>query len=116
MKAESNLARYGRAMLTSLPEETTQLLIDLCTSSGPLTFDSDDSPSVPAKPMAAPSYLSYLALNRASAAPPTVSSDNATPPSPSIKTFRPGDPASRRGSIIEDSRPTTPLVQTANIL
>ncbi|KAG2739468.1 hypothetical protein P692DRAFT_201811507 [Suillus brevipes Sb2] len=35
---ESNLARYGRAMLDNLPEETTQLLIDLCTVSGPLTM------------------------------------------------------------------------------
>ncbi|KAG9316168.1 hypothetical protein JVU11DRAFT_2188 [Chiua virens] len=34
--AESNLARYCRALLDNLPNETTQLLIDLCTISGPL--------------------------------------------------------------------------------
>jgi hypothetical protein len=41
--AESNLARYGRAMLQSLPEETTQLLIDLCTTTGPLVPDEVDA-------------------------------------------------------------------------
>ncbi|KAF8147588.1 hypothetical protein B0H34DRAFT_680139, partial [Crassisporium funariophilum] len=72
--AESNLARYGRAMLQSLPEETTQLLIDLST---------------------------------------VVSSETATPPSPSIKTIR-ADTASRRGSVYDPpvsasaSGPSTP--------
>ncbi|KAG2070492.1 hypothetical protein BDR04DRAFT_1099977 [Suillus decipiens] len=69
--AESNLARYGRAMLDNLPEETTQLLIDLCTISGPLTIPEaeDTSPQQSSTPAAsAPSYLSYLALSRAPAA------------------------------------------------
>ncbi|KAF9532799.1 hypothetical protein CPB83DRAFT_880452 [Crepidotus variabilis] len=92
--AENNLARYGRAMLESLPVETTQLLIDLCTSTGPLIDDpaASTEPSAPAKTAAAatPSYLSYLALNRGSTAATVVSSDTATPPSPSIKTVRAG--------------------------
>ncbi|KAJ3524875.1 hypothetical protein NM688_g8487 [Phlebia brevispora] len=33
--AESNMARYGRALLENLPTETTDLLIDLCTSLAP---------------------------------------------------------------------------------
>jgi vacuolar protein sorting-associated protein 11 len=103
-------------MLTSLPDETTQLLVDLCTSSGPLTFDTEDSPSLPIKQATGPSYLSYLALNRASAAPPTISSDTATPPSPSIKTFRQGDSLSRRGSMHEDSSPPTPPPVTTSHL
>ncbi|KAF9459910.1 hypothetical protein BDZ94DRAFT_1324440 [Collybia nuda] len=51
--AESNLARYGRAMLNSLPQETTQLLIDLCTSSGPLGLEAEEPASaVTTKPVA----------------------------------------------------------------
>ncbi|KAJ7919036.1 hypothetical protein B0H13DRAFT_2230943 [Mycena leptocephala] len=64
--AESNLARYGRAMLDSLPEETTQLLIDLCTSSGPLLEPDEEMPNTAASTKAlfsagstGPSYLSY---------------------------------------------------------
>lgn len=93
-KAETNLAKYGRAMLQSLPVETTQLLIDLCTSTGPLIQDSS-APAVEASASAkaappGPSYLSYLALNRGTAAATVISSDTATPPSPSTKTIRPG--------------------------
>ncbi|KAG2140932.1 uncharacterized protein EDB93DRAFT_1241828 [Suillus bovinus] len=64
--AESNLARYGRAMLDNLPEETTQLLIDLCTVSGPLVIPEaeDTTPQQPNTPANTPSYLSYLALSR----------------------------------------------------
>jgi len=93
-KAETNLAKYGRAMLQSLPVETTQLLIDLCTSTGPLVQDSIASPaetlpSAKAAPQG-PSYLSYLALNRGTTAATVISSETATPPSPSIKTIRLG--------------------------
>ncbi|KAF8902733.1 hypothetical protein CPB84DRAFT_1846103 [Gymnopilus junonius] len=129
--AESNLARYGRAMLDALPEETTQLLIDLCTTTGPLDSSSPSesegqvlSPSE-AKPAApAPSYLSYLALNRdrgsTSGGAPTIIADKdrdrnnrtATPPSPSIKTVRGVDrdrdnASTRRGSLHEVTSPTS---------
>jgi vacuolar protein sorting-associated protein 11 len=101
-------------MLNSLPEETTQLLIDLCTSSGPLTNESADNTAhvVTKSASNAPSYLSYLALNRATAAPPTVTSDSATPTSPSVKTLRPGDTASRLDSVQDDQSSTPP---SANI-
>ncbi|KAJ6574697.1 hypothetical protein B0H19DRAFT_1125330 [Mycena capillaripes] len=117
--AESNLARYGRAMLDSLPEETTQLLIDLCTSSGPLLEAEEDMPPNTAASTRAlfsagsngPSYLSYLALNRNSVVL------DAPPPSPSIKTVKPGgDSASRRDSVHESrasTPPQTPSVLTA---
>ncbi|TCD67894.1 hypothetical protein EIP91_011828 [Steccherinum ochraceum] len=70
--AESNLARYGRAMLESLPEDTTQLLTDVCTSLAPLTIETDEHLSHAGRQpsSAGPSYLSYLALSR-SPAPPT---------------------------------------------
>ncbi|KAF8958040.1 hypothetical protein BDZ97DRAFT_1906624 [Flammula alnicola] len=104
--AENNLARYGRAMLQSLPEETTQLLIDLCTTTGPLvpseTADTSISPSGPKTAAPAPSYLSYLALNRGTTAATIVSSETAMPSSPSIKTVR-AKTASRRKSVHEAS-------------
>jgi vacuolar protein sorting-associated protein 11 len=101
----------------SLPEETTQLLIDLCTYTRPSLLDTEDivvSPTTPSRqairqPTTKPSYLSYLALNRLAAlALPTVSSDTAVPPSPSVKTVRLEDTASRLDSIHESSRPSTP--------
>ncbi|KAG2108156.1 uncharacterized protein F5147DRAFT_773742 [Suillus discolor] len=67
--AESNLARYGGAMLDNLPEETTRLLIDLCTISGPLIIPEaeDTTPQQSSAPANAPSYLSYLTLSHAPA-------------------------------------------------
>ncbi|KAH7890168.1 hypothetical protein F5I97DRAFT_645537 [Phlebopus sp. FC_14] len=77
--AETNLARYCRALLDNLPVETTQLLIDLCTVVGPLPPDSgppsSDAPQQTTT--GAPSYLSYLALSRAPAVPPALSSGGA---------------------------------------
>lgn len=54
-------------MLESLPEETTQLLIDVCTSLAPLTIEVDELLSHAGRQASSggPSYLSYLALNRA---------------------------------------------------
>ncbi|TFK22979.1 vacuolar membrane protein [Coprinopsis marcescibilis] len=105
--AESNLARYGRAMLEGLPEETTQLLIDLCTNTGPLNIETEESKNVVKQPTPTASYLSYLALNRSATVPTVVSSETATPPSPSIKTLR-ADNTSRLESIHEVSAPSTP--------
>ncbi|KAG6889861.1 hypothetical protein C0992_003757 [Termitomyces sp. T32_za158] len=103
--AESNLARYGRAMLENLPEETTKLLIDLCTSSGQLTVEPDAA--VALRQNAAPSYLSYLALNRNQAVTSAVTSDPATLPAPSIATVLP-DTHSRHESIIDTPQTATP--------
>ncbi|TFY60015.1 hypothetical protein EVJ58_g5412 [Rhodofomes roseus] len=105
--AEANLARYGRAMLNSLPEETTQLLIDICTSLVPLTFDEDDERAVPTRQASSngPSYLSYLALNRSST--PAQASDNVPPSSASTMTARPAV-ITGRDSAPETSRASTP--------
>ncbi|KAG5635623.1 hypothetical protein H0H81_010584 [Sphagnurus paluster] len=108
--AESNLARYGRAMLENLPEETAKLLIDLCTISGPLTLDEEPSAlAVVPKQAAAPSYLSYLALNRNSAAIPALTADPPipTPPSPSATTIKPDD-ISHHASLHDVSRSSSP--------
>jgi hypothetical protein len=88
-------------MLNSLPEETTQLLIDLCTSTGPLIPEPEEiTPKSPAAAVpSGPSYLSYLALNRNSVVAPTnLETATVTPPSPSVKTVK-ADSASRRGSV-----------------
>ena len=116
-------------MLYSLPEETTQLLIDLCTTTGPLVPDEADTVitiSSTTKPTApAPSYLSYLALNRGVTVPTTVSSETATPPSPSIKTVRPDNTSARRepsiitqdagGAAASGSRASTPTTPSSVI-
>ncbi|GBE90218.1 hypothetical protein SCP_1900670 [Sparassis crispa] len=107
--AEANLARYGRAMLDSLPEETTQLLMDICTSLAPLSIEAEEqqSPATRQPSAAAPSYLSYLAINRGA---PSASSETAVPSSASMTTVRPGDPIppSRRDSLHDVSRVSTP--------
>ncbi|THH26500.1 hypothetical protein EUX98_g7688 [Antrodiella citrinella] len=104
--AESNLARYGRAMLESLPEETTQLLIDVCTSLSPLTVEHDEQFITPSRQASTggPSYLSYLALNRSAAiAPPN--GLETMPPAPAVQPS-----ASRQASVHEESNtaPMTP--------
>ncbi|KAF9235208.1 hypothetical protein BU15DRAFT_78221 [Melanogaster broomeanus] len=80
--AESNLARYCGALLDNLPNETTQLLIDLCTITGPLPpTTSSVSPSnaqTQIQTAAAPSYLSYLALSRAAVVPPALTGSEGT--------------------------------------
>ena len=67
-------------MLDNLPEETTDLLIDICTSLSPLTVEAEEPEVTPVRQSGGPSYLSYLALNRASAAGLPSPSDAAPPP------------------------------------
>ncbi|KII88329.1 hypothetical protein PLICRDRAFT_688881 [Plicaturopsis crispa FD-325 SS-3] len=104
--AESNLARYGRAMLESLPDETTQLLVDLCTSSGPLSSEPEDILVASPSKQNTGSYLSYLALNLGTTAPPVVSTETV-PPTPSVRTARRADSVSRHDSA-DVSRSSTP--------
>lgn len=108
--AESNLARYGRAMLETLPDDTTQLLIDLCTDPSSLlqVSSSSESPSAIAKQTSSgPSYLSYLALNRHIPAAPTLtSSDGATITGASTKTAVAR--SLHRDSVHEPSPPESP--------
>lgn len=102
-------------MLNSLPEETTQLLIDICTSLAPLSYslEPDEPEAQPSRQSSTgPSYLSYLALNRVGASTP---SENQQPPSSaSMNTVRPGEAttAPKRDSVhelaISVSRTSTP--------
>ncbi|KAJ7630509.1 hypothetical protein FB45DRAFT_1150875 [Roridomyces roridus] len=120
--AESNLARYGRAMLDSLPEETTQLLIDLCTPNSTSLDVDEEMPNTAASTKAlfsagatGPSYLSYLALNRNSlvldgtAGAPSIKTATA----PSIKTVKPSETVSSPQESRTSSPPQTPIVPNA---
>ena len=106
-------------MLQSLPAETTQLLIDLCTSTGPLLNNSTTTNETPTTKTttSGPSYLSYLALNRSTTAATVVSSETAAPPSPSIKTIRPGADResilTRRGESIYDAGSESAVVNAS---
>lgn len=105
-------------MLDALPNETTQLLIDICTSTTPLTFDPEDRPTSPVKQATATSttasYLSYLAISRGAApiAPsPLVASDLPQPSSASTitaTTVKPSLETARKDSIVDGSRDSTP--------
>ncbi|KAH8825000.1 hypothetical protein DL96DRAFT_1817608 [Flagelloscypha sp. PMI_526] len=105
--AESNLARYGRAMLAHLPGETTQLLIDLCTTTtGTLPPQPKDLPKQPppAAPNGAPSYLSYLAIKNPIAITPAISSAAAvaTPPDSRPDTPSPPPAPSSTSDVTQD--------------
>jgi hypothetical protein len=102
LQAESNLARYGRQLLNNLPEETTQLMIDICTSTGPLAQDMPEVAS-PTKQSTGASYLSFMALSRGSATDTT-----PVPPSPTATTItaKPDSSSRRQASIMEDATPS----------
>jgi hypothetical protein len=102
-------------MLESLPEETTQLFIVLCTDTGPLILETEDSLMTRQPTNTGPSYLSYLAPNRNSVVSPTAAQEPPMPPSSPIKTVRPGDAPSRGGSIHDDSRLSTPPPATLSV-
>ena len=96
--AEDNLRRYGKTLLEQKPQQTTDLLVDLCCGTLDRPQDADDSAAVPAVSPATPSktrsYLSYLALTRSAPAEPAVpaqvipkaveSVDKARPQSPIV--------------------------------
>ena len=123
-QTENNLARYGRAMVAALPDETTQLLIEICTGTDPLVSEPDTL-AAPSKHTGGGSYLSYLALRGPAAAstsaPAPASPITATDPpvssGASIRTARPTERAPRREATLEGSRgpspPSTLIVQPA---
>ncbi|KAF9651477.1 hypothetical protein BDM02DRAFT_3154289 [Thelephora ganbajun] len=114
--AETNLARYGRAMLENLPQETTELLIDICTSNSLLTIDdtANEAGEDPVLSSArrqsgfGPSYLSYLALNRGPTTNETATTVTGTTGTVTVK-------GRREGSILEDLGDSTPP-PTASLL
>ncbi|KAL1745090.1 hypothetical protein HDZ31DRAFT_37166 [Schizophyllum fasciatum] len=112
--AESNLARYGRALLANLPDETTKLLIDLCTGVDTRLDDVEDkSPSSIKAP--APSYLSYLALKRDSVLPPSPESTVAPTPSSSTRAPTP-PPAPPKPSIPSSVKRISPRLYFAHFI
>jgi hypothetical protein len=103
-------------MVAALPDETTQLLIEICTGTDPLVSEPDSLP-MPSKPTGGGSYLSYLALRG-----PTTTSAPAPAPAPatpisidppvssgaSIRTARPTERAPRREPTLDGSRGPSP--------
>jgi vacuolar protein sorting-associated protein 11 len=120
MQAEGNLARYGRALLDNLPNETTALLIDICTSLTPSAADDDDSSaSATRQPSTSGAgYLSYLALSRGStsAAPsevvPPSSASTTTTVKANDRTPRREASASVSGSNSPPSMPSRSATPT----
>ncbi|KAK9896216.1 hypothetical protein P389DRAFT_76246 [Cystobasidium minutum MCA 4210] len=69
--AEANLKKYGKTLLANLPEDTTDLLIDLCcgTLDRPIKSETIPEQDLTGKPTKS-SYLSYLALNKSASPAP----------------------------------------------
>ena len=96
-------------MLENLPRETTELLIDICTSNSLLTIDDptnetgEDSgpPSAGRQSGFGPSYLSYLALNRGPATNEAATAVTGTAGTVTVK-------GRKEGSIPEDLGDSTP--------
>ena len=95
-------------MLQNLPQETTELLIDICTSNSLLTIDDADEvvedpglPSAGRQQGFGPSYLSYLALNRRPATNETATTGTGT-----TVTAR----GRREGTTVEDPAESTPPI------
>ncbi|OJT02264.1 Vacuolar protein sorting-associated protein 11 -like protein [Trametes pubescens] len=107
--AESNLARYGCAMLDNSPDETTDLLIDICTSLTPLSVEADEEEAAPATQSGGgTSYLSYLALNRASAAESNAQTNRTKAPEPIAR-----QDSAHAASQTSTPPPATPTTATA---
>lgn len=86
-------------MLDNLPDETTDLLIDICTSLTPLSIGADEEEAAPAKQSGGgTSYLFYLTLNRASVAEPNTQTNGTKAPEPIV----------RQDSVHEASQASTP--------
>lgn len=99
-------------MLESLPQETTELLIDICTTNSLLTLEEpEDTSNSSTKPSNGGSYLSYLALNKGIPVDPAV-----LPSSTSVTTVKPTKVAGRRDSIQEPSRTSTAPLNASSIL
>ncbi|KAI9446876.1 hypothetical protein F5148DRAFT_1278202 [Russula earlei] len=109
---ENNLARYGRALVAALPNETTQLLIEICAGTDSVLSEPDALRSSTSKPTGGVSYLSYLALRGPAAAPAPPSPVSATDPplssAASSRTARPSERAPRREATLDDSRAPSP--------
>ncbi|KAI8601539.1 hypothetical protein EDD21DRAFT_105583 [Dissophora ornata] len=96
MDADKNLQKYGKVLLTHLPEKTTQLLVDLCsgtlartsaTSPTPAPGRDSPAPHNPANGQHAAFNMLPFAMGGTGGATPPVSSAAASPSVPSHSTF-----------------------------
>ncbi|KAH7108049.1 hypothetical protein BKA62DRAFT_648793 [Auriculariales sp. MPI-PUGE-AT-0066] len=100
-EADGSIARYGRALLASMPDETTKLLTDLCAPS-PFAPEPEALPVVHHRQATLnPNYLSYLP-NRMS-----LLVDNNALPNPSASP-PPGSSPHRRSNSVSEGRVTSP--------
>ena len=112
------MTRYGRALLENLPDETTQLLIDICT--GAVSAQDEEPAAQPSAAKASssgPSYLSYLALGRGVGTGTDIPS--APSPSPSATAKKPTEttkqpPVSRQASTQDRSANESPAPAQAS--
>ena len=111
IQTENNLARYGRIMLANLPDETTQLLIDICVGNLLPSSESEDVTKKQSTPTS--SYLSYLALSRAT---PTASESSPSSPTNTSKQVDELHISPRRTGSVHDmprtSSPAPPTITT----
>ena len=98
-------------MVAALPNETTQLLIEICTGTDPMVSEPDTLPT-PSKPTGGGSYLSYLALRGPTTVPAPASPVSSTDPpmssAASSRTARPSERGPRREATVDGSRPPSP--------
>ena len=104
-------------MLENLPRETTELLIDICTSNSLLIIDDaatetgEDSGLSPVGRSSGfgPSYLSYLALNRGPTTNEAATTATGTTGAATVK-------GRREGSVFEDPGDSTPPPSASTLL
>jgi len=98
-------------MVAALPDETTQLLIEICTGADPVVSEPDTLPTS-SKSTGGGSYLSYLALRGPATAPAPASPVSSTDPpmssAASSRTARPNERGPRREATVDGSRAPSP--------
>lgn len=111
-------------MLANLPDETTQLLIDLCTMPASASLYDEPEDEEASRTRSGPSYLSYLALNRNSVAeianvPASLVQavkQTTDPADDSNNTSRPDTPPTAKPPILEPVTRLSPRLYFAHFV